>query len=114
MYSCIGMPVNRGCLGGDQQFLSVGRELVTVEVLEVTFACGIYIENDFYFFSCFERVLDDLRAFGVHLCVVFTIGRGDHPLNVFRAEASGRDIFQIECLLSLCHSGQAEKAEEQS
>ena len=36
--------------------------MVTVEVLEVTFACSIYIENHFYFLACLERVFNDLRA----------------------------------------------------
>ena len=87
------MPVNRCCFSSNQQFLTVGRELVTVEVLEVTFACGIYIENHFYFLACLERVFNDLRAVSVHLCVVFTIRHRDYSLNIFRAETSGSNIF---------------------
>ena len=67
------MPIYRCRFSSNQQFLTVGRELVTIEVLEVTFACSAYIENHFYFLACFERVFNDLRAVGVHLRVVFAI-----------------------------------------
>ena len=87
------MPIYRCRFSSNQQFLTVGRELITVEVLEVTFACSAYIENHFYFLACFERVFNDLRAVGVHLRVVFAIRHGDYSLDIFRAETSGGDIF---------------------
>ena len=93
MYSCIRMPVNRSRFRSNKQFLTVGRELVTVEVFEITFACSIHIEHHFHFFTCLEGIFNNLCAFAVHLCVVFTVGRGDYSLNVFRAETSGGDIF---------------------
>lgn len=62
MYSCVWMPIYRCRFSSNQQFLTVGRELVTVEVLEVTFACSAYIENHFYLSPVLKEYLMILRA----------------------------------------------------
>ena len=67
MYRRIRVAVDRSSFCCDKQLAAVRSKTVTVEFLERTFAGGSGIEQHFYRFTCFERVLDDLRLIRIHL-----------------------------------------------